>query len=158
MKYNTVELLEIAISLEKEGAEFYNTIANSVSSTESKNLFMEFAGDEKKHEAIFLELKKTTDIFVDSDEDDTEMPGLIEQITRRNILPGIPVGKIEDFHPLTAIKLAVQTEKNTIEFYKKLLKRIKSNESRTLIKTLIEEEKHHLNKLTELHKNKTFSF
>lgn len=157
MEYKVSELLDIAIALEKEGAEFYSVLAKVSKNKETQKIFEDFSRDEYQHSEMFKSIKSE---LVDDDnvDPDEELEGLIKLISQHNVLPEVPQGNIDTFHPLEALKLGLKTEKNTWKFYKKLLKSIKNEDSRKAVEKLILEEKHHFNSLNELYKTKSFDF
>ncbi|MDW7987830.1 MAG: ferritin family protein [candidate division WOR-3 bacterium] len=58
--YSPVELIELAVSLERNGAQFYQELSKSTSAKPLKNLFVFLAKEEKKHERFFRTLYKKT--------------------------------------------------------------------------------------------------
>jgi len=151
------DLLDLAVNLEKEGAEFYENLALLAKNKTTREIFKNFASDELKHVKIFTELKQSEQKGKDVPYD-SELKELIDGISHEEVLPLVHEGDIENIHPLTAIKLGIKTEKNTVKFYKHILKRMKTEEGKKTLGKLIIEEKRHAADLTEMHKNKTFDF
>lgn len=151
------DLLDLAVNLEKEGAEFYEKLSRLAKNKTTKEIFKSFASDELLHAETFTELKESEPSGKD-DPIDNELKELIKEISHEEVLPLIHEGDVENFHPLTAIKLGIKTEKSTVKFYKHILKRMKTEKGKKTLEELIKEEKRHAADLTEMHKNKTFDF
>lgn len=157
MKLYFHDLLDLAINLEREGAEFYDSLSQKAKNKSTKEIFKNFASDELKHAQTFLELKESDPAGENVLVDDS-LSELIGQIKQEDVLPQVPENDAKNIHPLTAIKLGIKSEKNAVKLYKQILKRVKSDEGRKVIEALINEEKNHAAELTEMHKNKTFDF
>ncbi|MCP4727766.1 MAG: ferritin family protein, partial [bacterium] len=140
MEYSLCDLIELAVNIEREGVEFYEILARYAKSSKTRDLFKELADDERNHERFFRNLKNLYNISEKEAVEDEDMTKLIEQITHHNVFPELKPDKIGGFHPLSAIKIGMKTEKSTIKFYKRLLKSIKDENSRTALKQLINEE------------------
>jgi len=151
------DLLDMAVNLEKEGAEFYEKLSHLAKNKVTREIFKNFASDELKHVKTFTELKKSEQMVKDVPYD-SELKELIDEISHEEVLPLVQEGDVENIHPLTAIKIGIKTEKNTVKFYKHILKRMKTEDGKKTLETLINEEKRHAANLTEMHKNKTFDF
>lgn len=157
MTHRLHDLLQIAIKMEREGAEFYRRLEAQATREDSKAIFRKLAEDEIHHERFFTSLMQGSE-HENVEIDEPELDNILKAIENEEVLPDAPGEKIESIHPLQAIKLGVKTEKNTVEFYKFLLKKLDTSEGRRLLEELIEEEKRHSRELTELHKDRTFSF
>jgi len=157
MSHEFQNLLDLAVNLEKEGAEFYEKLSHLAKNKTTRDIFKSFASDELNHVKTFTELKKSEKTGKDVPYDD-ELTDLIDGISHEEVLPLVHEGDIENIHPLTAIKLGIKTEKNTVKFYKHILKRMKTEEGKKALEELIKEEKRHAANLTEMHKNKSFDF
>jgi len=151
------EMLDLAVNLEKEGAEFYEKLSLLAKNKTTRDIFRSFASDELKHIKTFTELKESEQSGKEVPYD-SSLKELVDEISHEEVLPLVNEGDIENIHPLTAIKLGIKTEKNTVKFYKHILKRIKTEEGKRTLEELIKEEKRHAANLTEMHKNKTFDF
>ncbi len=152
------DVIDLAVKLERDGAQFYDRLAHLSQNKKAKEILKNFAEDERDHEEAFKKLKSSeSELIINSTLDD-DVTTLINEISQEDILPSISEGKIKTMHPLSAIKIGIKTEKNTLKLYKHVLKKLKSEQSKKTVAALIEEEERHHNELTEMHKNKTFDF
>ena len=155
--YDVKYLIDLAVSLEKDGAEYYEKLSHLVKNKSTKEIFRNFAADERKHAQLFSELKNSDAISIDAKIEE-DISKLIEQISQTGIMPGVAEENVEKLHPLTAIKLGIKAEKNTVKLYKQILRKVKTPQAQKTLEELIKEEKQHFDDLTEMHKNKTFDF
>lgn len=155
MKYIIGELIDIAINMEEEGVVFYKRLSKLVSSEETREIFLGFAVEEEKHTDLFQEMKKA-----ESDKtaiEDSELISILNEINLQEVLPEPREKSVEKIHPLSAIKIGMKAEKNTVKFYKKLSGKLKNKECRKILTDLIKEEKRHYKELKEMHITRTFS-
>ncbi|MFC1557470.1 ferritin family protein [candidate division KSB1 bacterium] len=157
MAFLLSSIIDVAVKLEQEGAEYYTELARIAKNTKTQLIFMQFADEERKHEDFFINLKRN-DRFIDYEIEDEEIEKILEETEPEDILPDSPEDIVKKLHPLNAIKLGIKSEKRTVKFYKLLSKKLKDPEIRKILATLIEEEQRHVNDLTDLHKDKTFEF
>ncbi|MFC1565126.1 ferritin family protein [candidate division KSB1 bacterium] len=158
MEFKVSELIEMAINMEREGVEFYMILSKYAKSDETRKIFEDFAEDERKHEKFFRKMIEHYNIPAEETVEDKDIEKLIRQITHHSVFPEVKPEKIEDFHPLNAVKMGIKTEKNTVRFYKRLLKKIKDDTGRDALIHLIGEEESHMKKLTDMHKTMAFDF
>ncbi len=157
MEYRAIELIDIAIKLEQEGVLFYEELAEKSGNRSTKTIFAQFAEDEKTHEQHFLSLKREY-LFPEKKFEKEELNNIINEIAPENVLPEVKDSKIDKLHPLRAIKLGIKAEKNSVKFYKQMAQIFEDKRSQEILKQLIKEEKYHIKKLTELHKDRSFDF
>lgn len=140
MKDATVqEILQLAISIEQEGVEFYNRYADQMEG-KVKETLLKLADDEVKHEKYFQSLYnelKADDIW-----DylfDAEVEGVFHSIGKSTAFN-------RDKKELTTfeevINEGIRTEQVTIDFYRNMLKYAKPKTKEMLDKLVIEEESH----------------
>ena len=138
--FSNLEVLKFAISLEAGGIDFYEDHAKDASGN-IKALFLKLADDERKHAAYFQKLydesvaeegqfdymfDETVVSFFDS-------YAKSEGFSRDEAV----INSVED-----AIKVAVETEVITIDFYKDLKEHAKGKTAETLDKLIVEESEH----------------
>jgi len=152
------DVIDFAVNLEREGAMYYERLAHMTKNKKARKIFQSFAEDERLHEETFKKLKESEKESTINVSIEAEIAELVNTISQEDILPNITDKEIENLHPLSAIKLGLKTEKNALKLYKQVLKKIKSDEGKKIIKALISEEEQHHHELTEMHKNKTFDF
>ncbi len=152
------DVIDFAVKMERDGAQFYDRLAHLSQNKKAKEILKNFAEDERSHEEAFKKLKSSESELIINSTFDDDVTSFVNEISQEDILPSISEEEIKTMHPLSAIKIGIKTEKNTLKLYKHILKKLKSEESKRTVAALIEEEKRHHNELTEMHKNKTFDF
>ena len=137
-----MDLFEIAIKLEQDGAAFYLTLAKHAQNESFASLFKRLAEDEKKHESYFRALKeKSALISVDS--------SVME--TARDVFKSFDPERFEpeeDQIPLYREALAI--EQRSIDLYKSQLNELEFEAEKEAIKNIIAEEERHYLVMEEL--------
>ena len=155
--FSAKEVLEMAIRIEENGVEFYTRAGNATKSERLKELFIFFAKEEKKHIACFEDMDKR----VESD----DLPGSIDPyleegalylkaLANSRVFTNAHEGKRlagEVRGENDILQTAINMEKDSILFYYELHNAVRDKDKATL-RNLIQQEKDHLRKLTELQK------
>lgn len=145
MYYSGQEIVEVAIRIEENGHEFYLAAAETLKSPkETRGLFLDLAGKELLHIAIFRKLAEKFEPE-NFDFDKEEASGYISNLADTHIFgkknAGIDLAK-KIKSPKEALEIAWKFENDSVVFYTELLKRTRSD-SKKLIQQIIEEEKEH---------------
>jgi len=137
-----MDLFEIAIKLEQDGAAFYLNLSKHAPNESFASLFKRLAEDEKKHESYFRALKeKSAPISVDS--------SVME--LARDVFKAFDPERFEpeeDQIPLYREALAI--EQRSIDLYKSQLNELEFEAEREAIRTIIAEEERHYLVMEEL--------
>jgi rubrerythrin len=137
-----MDLFEIAIKLEQDGAAFYLNLAKHAPTEGFASLFKRLAEDEKKHESYFRALKeKSALISVDS--------SVLE--LAKSVFKGFDPETFEpeeDQIPLYEEALAI--EQRSIDLYKSQINELEFDAERQAIGKIIEEEERHYIVMEEL--------
>lgn len=137
-----MDLFEIAIKLEQDGAAFYLNLAKHAPNEDFASLFKRLAEDEKKHESYFRALKeKSALISVDS--------SVME--LAKNVFKSFDPERFEpeeDQIPLYREALAI--EQRSIDLYKSQLNELEFEAEKEAIKNIIAEEERHYLVMEEL--------
>lgn len=149
------EVLDMAIRIEENGLKFYSDAAKAAKSHQLQELFRALSDEEGQHIKTFLELKR---LLTDDDSTGGFDPYIEEAQQYLNSLADTEVftnpeagrnaartlsGEEE------AINMAIGMEKDSLLFYYELEKMIRDKD-RKVIASLIEQEKEHVRKLTNL--------
>lgn len=138
--FSVLEVLKIAISLEEDGVKFYNEFAEKAEG-ETKEILLKLAKDEEQHTSVFqamynkLEDVNKIDDYLFSEEIDAFFHSYVKDVAFQNILK-------ENSTVEQAISFAINTEKESIEYYEKLLE-YAHKDVKEVLERLIEEEKKH---------------
>ena len=145
---NVKDAIKTAIQMEKDGYAFYKKASSQTSSEMGKEIFESLANDEQLHLEVFQKLfedrieKSEWDDLVNSSKKYTEIdifPKDLKQIEGAN----------PDANELDAIHIAMDSEKNAIDYYGKIKEKINDEEIKKIIDEIIEQEKNHYSILQE---------
>jgi len=139
------EVLQLAITIEEEGQKFYEHYA-SKANDEAKNVLLKLASDEIEHASFFKKLYNELEYNEDDYLFDETVVTTFRSYAKSAAFSrsNLELGSFED-----VIKEGIKTEKLTIQFYEKLLN-YASEDSKKVIKEIIEEENRHATTLENL--------
>jgi rubrerythrin len=143
-----MKAVEIAIKMEADAINFYKEAASRISSPVGEKMFLSVADDEKRHLLMLQEIFKGEDIIIDEVNPKDSIKTIFETL-KDEMMQRVETTDDE----LEAFKIAMQMEKDGIEFYKKAVMEAASDLEKSLFQRLIEEEKHHYDIFSE-----TYSF
>lgn len=134
---NLTAIIDFAIAKEIEAAEFYRTVSEQESFTGKKEMFLEFAAEERKHQTLLEDLKagKIDDKLADY------QYKWITDIKRSNYVtdleykPGMAYSDI--------LLLASKREEKALALYNDMLANADSQEAKKVFKMLCQEEAKH---------------
>jgi rubrerythrin len=146
-KFSGSEVIQLAISMEEEGVKFYEKYA-AMADVELKDILLGMAEDERQHAKVFknmyneLEVNEHVEdyLFSDNVQDFFASYAKSEGFNR----PNKPIDSVRD-----AIKIGIETEKVTIEYYKSLLE-FSTEKVKDILLRMIKEEEGHQKRLEEL--------
>ena len=132
--------IEIAIKMEKDAISFYGEAAEKTSSPVGKKMFMAITEDEKRHLDILSKLFKGLDITIKDVSPMKNIKTVFESM-KDEMMQKIEATTDE----LEAFKIAMQMEKEGMEFYEKAVSEVTSEKEKALFKRLALEEQQHYN-------------
>lgn len=149
------ELVEIAIGIERNGITFYDSLAKSTEAVKASDLYKYLAGKEKEHLKLFQNM---IDLVGDyqlpemyTEEYDRYLKALIDSTVFSD-----EQGALQRAQKVTteaeAIQIGLGAEKDSILFYSEMRELVHGSE-RDVIDQIIEEEKTHLARLSDLMRN-----
>ncbi len=156
LPFSAEEILEIAIEAERQGAAFYEGLADSAHDERVKDECRRLVAFEREHEKTFRHLLGQRDVqrALDSlqpgqlsDEYQQYLSALVDS----NMLPDEETAQRlaeEAGSEVAAINIALQMEKNTILFYQELQNLL--GEQAGVLQTILDEERSHVYELNEL--------
>jgi len=151
------EIFSMAKEIEKSGEAYYRSIAASTDSAELKELFEHLADQEVRHFQYFDNLSKEYPEFTIDAEEWEQTSAYIKATTDTRFFVGedkaISLARtVQD--PIRAIDIAIGFEKDTLLFFYELLNVTPEN-SRAAAREIVEEEKRHVQLLSERKKHLT---
>ena len=140
--------IKTAIQMEKDGFAFYKKASAQTASDMGRDVFESLANDEQLHLEVFQKLfqdrieKTEWDNLVNSSKKYAEIdifPKDLKQIEGAN----------PDTNELDALKMAMNSEKEAIDYYGEIKEKTKDESIRQIINEIIEQEKNHYSILQE---------
>jgi rubrerythrin len=147
--FTSVDILDVAIQLEKNGEKIFREAVEKVNQRELAELLEWVADQEKEHIKWFLELKEKIKEPFD-DPLIQEMGREILQDTLKGAsfdLKNVDFTKIDEVREL--LNVSLEFENDTVIFYELLLGFVEDPETQELIEKIIDEEHNHAKLLRE---------
>lgn len=130
--------IQIAIKMEKDAIKFYNDASDKSEHLVGKKMFLSIAEDEKRHLEMLSQIFKEVNVTIKDVNPMNNIKTVFETMKDKM------QQKIEATNDeLDAFKIAMQMEKEGIEFYKKVGSEAKSEKERALFERLVKEEEQH---------------
>lgn len=130
--------IEIARKMETDAIKFYTEAAGKTQYPAGKKMFETVVVDEKRHLAIVNKLLQGLEIHMEDVHPINNIKTVFETM-KDKMMEKVRATADE----LEAFKIAMQMEKEGIDFYRKLLKEAKTEKEKTLFQKLIREEEQH---------------
>jgi len=130
--------IEIARKMETDAIRFYTEAAGKTQYPVGKKMFETVVVDEKRHLAIVNKLLQGLEIHMEDVQPINNIKTVFETM-KDKMMEKVQATADE----LEAFKIAMQMEKEGIDFYRKLLTEAKTEKEKTLFQKLIREEEQH---------------
>ncbi len=146
------EIVEIGIQIEKNGKDFYDTLIGKTKSQKGRDVFKYLAGEEEKHIATFQKILNSVQKYEPQEAFPGEYFSYMNKLASDYVFTQKDKGKEVAKNTKSdkeAIELGIGFEKDSIIFYEGMKKVVPSRDHNLLDK-LIEQEKEHQKKLSEL--------
>ena len=130
--------IEIARKMETDAIRFYTEAAGKTQYPAGKKMFETVVVDEKRHLAIVNKLLQGLEIHMEDVHPMNNIKTVFETM-KDKMMEKVQATADE----LEAFKIAMQMEKEGIEFYRKLMTEAKTEKEKTLFQKLIREEEQH---------------
>ncbi len=136
------DAIKTAIEMERDGYDFYTKAAARTSSEMGEIMFKSLAQDEVLHLEIFQKI-------FEENVGSTEWDALVNSSNKYADLPVFPKdleaveGANPDTSELDALHMAMDSEKDAIDYYTKILEDTEDSEVKKIIEEIIEQEKNH---------------
>jgi rubrerythrin len=130
--------IEIARKMETDAIKFYTEVAQKVKYPAGKEMFETIIVDEKKHLEIVNKLLKSLDVSVEDLQPMKDIKTVFENM-KEHMMEKVEVSSDE----LEAFKIAMQMEKEGLEFYKKLSSESTTSKEKAVFDRLVSEEQKH---------------
>ncbi len=148
------EMVELGIEIERNGRDFYNTLASQSKNQKAGEIFRYLAGEEEKHIKVFQEILNKTEKYelsgLDADEYFAYMNALASEYVFTQKDKGKEIAKTIE-NDKEAVDMGIGFEKDSIIFYEGMKKAVPEYGLK-IINELIMQEQSHLKKLSDLKK------
>ncbi len=139
MQFNNLdEIIDFAISKEREAADFYRSVSEQESFKGKKEMFLEFADEEGKHEQLLEDLKSGKKFGSELEDykfkwiTDIKRSDYVDEIEYK---PGMAYNEI--------LMLACKREEKALALYNECLANAESDGAKKVFKMLCQEEAKH---------------
>ena len=145
---NVMDAIKIAIQMEKDGYAFYKRAASQTNSDMGHSLFESLSQDELQHLNVFEKLfqqkvdKVDWDALVNTRKKYVDIPIFPKDLSAVE-------GSDPDINELDALHIAMDSEKEAIDYYNKIRESITDNDTEDILTEIIEQEKNHYQLLEE---------
>jgi rubrerythrin len=139
---NVKDAILTAIQMEKDGYSFYIKAASQTNSSMGRSIFESLANDEQRHLEVFQKM------FEDK-VSKKEWNDLLESSKKYASIPIFPtdlknaLGMDSDSTEIDALRMAMDSEKEAIEYYDKIKDNLIDQNVKNVINEIIEQEKNH---------------
>lgn len=130
--------IELALKMETDAIRFYSEAAEKVSHPVGKKMFLTIVEDEKNHVKMIDEVLKGLDLTIRESNPIKAVKTVFEEL-KDKMMERVQAQN-DDFE---AFRIAMDMEKEGIEFYKKVKEEVKTEKERKLFERLIFEEEQH---------------
>jgi rubrerythrin len=138
--------IEISINMEKDAIKFYSEAAEKTSSPVGKKMFLTITRDEKRHLELLRKIFDGLDITISDVSPMKNIKTVFEEM-KDEMMERVEATTDE----LEAFKIAMQMEKEGLEFYKKAASEVSSEKEKALFERLAVEEQQHYNIFANTH-------
>ena len=153
--FTASEVVQAAIQIERNGEVFYDTLASSARDAGARELYTYLSGEEGKHAEVFQKMLEAVGEYRPQESFPGEYEAYMRALAESRVFTDDKVARDMASHaasPAEAIRIAQGAEKDSILFYYEMRALVPEREHGTLNR-LIDEEKSHLRRLTELAKS-----
>jgi len=136
------EVLEIALRVENEGADFYRDLAESTNNENQGPVFRFLSSQERSHAETFRSLLKRFEEEAVELVNWDDAGAYMEDLTKEAVFSDRLHDAMNSSDYDEAIALAIEVEKKSIAFYSSFVNNVKTETADALEKIIAEEEKH----------------
>ena len=133
-----VNAIEIAIKMETDAIEFYRNAAGKVANKVGQRMFLSIAGDETRHLQMLTDILQGLDITAKDINPMGDIRTIFEEL-KDQMMKRVEATQDE----LEALRIAMDMEKEGVEFYRKAASEAPSAKEKALFERLLREEEQH---------------
>jgi len=152
--FTSSELIEVALGIERNGAAYYSSLAESATDASLKDTYYHLADMEREHIKIFQNLLDSAGKYQPpyAGEAAEEYEQYLKALVDSTVFTDDKVARQmaqKAANPAEAIQLALGAEKDSILFYSEM-RDLVPKQDRPIIDKIINEEKSHMRQLSSL--------
>jgi len=150
--FSGVELLEVALGIERNGAAFYQALAGKTKNKDAKAIYGYLAGEEKKHLNTFQSMLDSVGKYQPPESYPGEYMLYLKSLIDNTVFTDLAAAQQKaekTSSEIDALDIGVQAEKDSILFYAEMQNFVGKGD-REVVSSIIDEEKGHLRQLSEL--------
>jgi len=148
------EIVELGLQIERNGRDFYSILVKQSKNAKARDIFQYLLGEEEKHIKVFQGILEKTDKYepqgLDADSYFAYMNALASEYVFTQKDKGVQIARAIK-SDTEAVDKGIGFEKDSIIFYEGMKKTVPEYDLE-IVGELIEQEKSHLTKLSELKK------
>jgi rubrerythrin len=149
--FEASDIVEMAIRIEENGADFYNYAEKIAKQEEAKKLFAHLALEELSHKKVFKAIFAEIEKFSTPESYEGEYCSYLREYVDNNIIftkEAIDKELAHVQNTLSALDFAIKRELDSIFFYNEI-KRLVMPAQHSIIDKIINEERKHFSRLSE---------
>ena len=146
------ELLEIALGIERNGAAFYQALADKTKNKNAKAIYEHLASEERKHLNTFQGMLNTLGQYQPPEAYAEEYMLYLKSLVDSSVFSNVTEArqKAEKISgEIEALDTGIQAEKDSILFYTEMQNFVRQPDQKIVL-NIIDEEKAHLRQLSQL--------
>lgn len=137
-----MELFDVAIRMEKEGAAFYKDLVAKATSEGFKTIFTMLAEDEDRHKATFEAMKANTEVPASTSDASVRATQIFKKFSKDDFL--------KEEQQLSVYEEALEIELKSIEFYSEQHDLVTDVKQKRALAKIIEEERRHYDLIDDI--------
>jgi len=148
--FNASEIIQFAVKIEENGQRLYRKLAESTADARVRKLFLFLADEDTRHAEIFAKMLSQVEEFEPFESYPGEYVAYMKAYTAEIIFPATVIkewrGKAD---PIAALDFGIRRELDSITYYLQI-REIVPEDQEKLIDKIIEEERSHFLRFSEL--------
>lgn len=146
------ELLELAVSIEKNGAAFYQALAEKTQDKSPQAIYEHLAAEEIKHEQTFRGMLATVGSYQPPEDYAEDYRLYLKSLADSSVFTSVAQARQKATRASSqaeALDIGIQAEKDSILFYNEMQNLVKPADQPTIL-DIINQERAHLHQLSQL--------
>jgi rubrerythrin len=146
------ELLELAVGIEKNGAAFYQALAEKTQGKRVQAIYEHLAAEEIKHQKTFQGMLETVGSYQPLQDYAEDYRLYLKSLADSSVFTDVAQARqkaAQASSEVEALDIGIQAEKDSILFYSEMQNLVKPADQKVIL-DIISQERNHLNQLSQL--------